>query len=95
MSRPEQVASPGTTVGAIVVVLVSLPAAFYSSQLPEVSLPEVPPPFLPFLGRLGAIIVVLVSLLRAFSVWEGSFPQKKSVGVSFGLVLMNSSRLWG
>jgi hypothetical protein len=55
----------------------------------------VPPPFLPFLGRIGAIIVGLVSLLRAFSVWEVSFPQKKPVGGGFGLVLMNSSRLWG
>jgi hypothetical protein len=52
------------------------------------------PPFLPFLPRIGDIIVVLVSLIRAFSVWEGNFPQKKSIGGSFGLFLMNSSRLW-
>jgi hypothetical protein len=52
---------------------------------------EVPPPFLPFLGGLGASVGVLVSLWWAFSMSEGSFPQKKSVRRGFGVVLVNSS----
>jgi hypothetical protein len=50
-----------------------------------------PRPFLPFFGRIGAIIVAFVSLRRAFSVWERSIAQKKSVDGRSGVVLMNSS----
>jgi hypothetical protein len=52
------------TIGGI--VLVSLRRAFSGSELPEVDLPQVPPPFLPFLGSIGAIVVALVSLRRPF-----------------------------